>query len=133
MPSASRAFHAANPRNIPRVFVNLIREMLDLLPAFFNLGHGFNPNLEVNIRPILRDHKVRSFGFNALGCGRHVRHQQQRAPGNLVVMPDNKNCGGFHVYANASQFLQPLEKHGVMLPESAVGGVNHASAVIQTP
>ena len=68
--------------------------------------------------------------FDAVGHGRLIRNQQQRAGWDTVVETHRKQSGGFHIHSGSADFLQIILKLLIMFPYTAVGGVYRTCPIV---
>ncbi|KAG0942691.1 hypothetical protein G6F31_014830 [Rhizopus arrhizus] len=73
---------------------------------------------------------IGGLGLDPVGDHRLVRHQQQRAAGDVVGEAGGEHRGRFHVDGHAAHRPQPLLEGLVVFPDPAVGGVDGAGPVV---
>ena len=79
---------------------------------------------------IVGDFLVAGVGLDAFGDHGLVRDEQQCAGGDFVVKTGAENGGGLHIHRHAADAAQIFFEFFVVLPHTAVGGVDGAGPVI---
>src|ERR1017187_4389875 len=94
------------------------------------LAQRVNPDAQMHFREVGSHLLIALRGLDTIRRHRLIRDRQQRPAWFLVVEPGDEDCRRLHVDGHAPDLPQILLQILVVLPHTAVGGVNRAGPVI---